>query len=49
MSATSKSAIAGASRPKMVVERTYRAGVDELWDLWTTKEGFDKRFGGLKR
>ena len=26
---------------KFVIERTYRASVDELWDLWTTKEGFE--------
>src|SRR2546430_2548594 len=26
---------------KVVIERTYRASVDELWELWTTKEGFE--------
>ncbi len=26
---------------KIVFERTYRASVRELWDLWTTKEGFE--------
>jgi uncharacterized protein YndB with AHSA1/START domain len=25
---------------KIVVERTYRARVEEVWDLWTTKAGF---------
>ena len=28
-----------------VVERTYRARVEELWDLWTTKEGFESWWG----
>ena len=26
---------------KTVVERTYRAHPKELWELWTTKEGFE--------
>lgn len=34
-----------SSRPKVVVERTYRARVQELWDLWTTKEGFESWWG----
>jgi len=25
----------------VVVERVYRATLDEVWDLWTTKEGFE--------
>jgi uncharacterized protein YndB with AHSA1/START domain len=34
------------SEPKnLVVERTYRATVQELWDLWTTKEGFESWWG----
>jgi uncharacterized protein YndB with AHSA1/START domain len=32
---------AAATGPKLVFERTYRASVEELWDLWTTKEGFE--------
>jgi uncharacterized protein YndB with AHSA1/START domain len=32
---------AAATSPKFVMERTYRASVDELWELWTTKEGFE--------
>jgi uncharacterized protein YndB with AHSA1/START domain len=28
-------------RAKIVFERTYRASVEELWDMWTTKEGFE--------
>jgi len=30
---------------KVVIERTYRASVQELWDLWTTKEGFESWWG----
>lgn len=40
MSDTIKST-AAATGPKLVFERTYRASVDELWELWTTKEGFE--------
>jgi uncharacterized protein YndB with AHSA1/START domain len=28
-----------------VVERTYKAHPRELWDLWTTKEGFESWWG----
>ena len=40
MSDTIRSA-AAATSPQFVIERTYRASVDELWELWTTKEGFE--------
>jgi uncharacterized protein YndB with AHSA1/START domain len=40
MSDTFKSAAAGTG-PTFVMERTYRASVDELWELWTTKDGFE--------
>jgi uncharacterized protein YndB with AHSA1/START domain len=36
---------ARSGRPKVVIERSYRARVDELWDLWTTKEGFESWWG----
>jgi uncharacterized protein YndB with AHSA1/START domain len=29
----------------LVVERTYRATVRELWELWTTKDGFESWWG----
>jgi uncharacterized protein YndB with AHSA1/START domain len=29
----------------LVVERTYRASLQELWELWTTKEGFESWWG----
>jgi uncharacterized protein YndB with AHSA1/START domain len=31
--------------PKVVFERTYRASVEEVWNLWTTKEGFESWWG----
>jgi uncharacterized protein YndB with AHSA1/START domain len=45
MSDKSRSAAASADQRKVIVERTYRARVDELWDLWTTKEGFESWWG----
>jgi uncharacterized protein YndB with AHSA1/START domain len=45
MSARSKSATAGVTRPKVVFERTYRARIEELWELWTTKKGFESWWG----
>ena len=34
-----------ANRPKVVIERSYRAKVEELWELWTTKQGFESWWG----
>ena len=45
MSDESKLAAAGPTRPKVVPERTYRAWAEELWDLWTTKKGFELWWG----
>ena len=36
---------AGEAKAKIVIERTYQATIDELWDLWTTKEGFESWWG----
>jgi len=33
------------SQSKTVVERTYQAHPKDLWDLWTTKEGFESWWG----
>ena len=33
------------TRPKIVLERTYSARVEDLWKLWTTKEGFESWWG----
>jgi len=30
---------------KIVIERTYQAKLQELWDLWTTKAGFESWWG----
>lgn len=30
---------------KIVVTRTYRAKIEDVWDLWTTKEGFESWWG----
>ena len=34
-----------APQAAVVVERTYRATVEELWALWATKEGFESWWG----
>jgi uncharacterized protein YndB with AHSA1/START domain len=34
-----------ASKPTIVVERTYVAPVEELWALWATKAGFESWWG----
>ena len=36
---------ASTSRSSTVIERTYRTRVEELWELWTTKEGFESWWG----
>jgi uncharacterized protein YndB with AHSA1/START domain len=40
-----RSSSATAIRQKVIVERTYRARVEELWELWTTKDGFESWWG----
>jgi len=30
---------------KVVIERTYRASLEEVWALWTTQEGFESWWG----
>jgi uncharacterized protein YndB with AHSA1/START domain len=30
---------------KVVVERTYRASIEDVWSLWTTKAGFESWWG----
>ena len=42
---------AKSTGPKTVIERLYRARVEELWELWTTKEGFESWWGpeGFRR
>jgi uncharacterized protein YndB with AHSA1/START domain len=47
MSDNNKSTATGTKegRSKVVLERTYRARVEELWKLWTTKKGFESWWG----
>ena len=33
------------SGAKIVIERTYRAALQDVWDLWTTKDGFESWWG----
>jgi uncharacterized protein YndB with AHSA1/START domain len=30
---------------KVVVERTYKARIEDIWDLWTTRAGFESWWG----
>lgn len=32
-------------RKNITIERTYRTSIDDLWDLWTTKEGIESWWG----
>jgi uncharacterized protein YndB with AHSA1/START domain len=32
-------------RPKLTLERTYRAPIEDVWALWTTKEGIESWWG----
>ncbi|MBV9997443.1 MAG: SRPBCC domain-containing protein [Caulobacteraceae bacterium] len=36
---------AGTPQAVVVIERTYRAPVEDLWALWTTKAGFESWWG----
>jgi len=42
---TSKPAATRVQRPKVVIERIYRARPQELWHLWTSKTGFESWWG----
>jgi uncharacterized protein YndB with AHSA1/START domain len=33
------------SEAKVVIERSYRANIEDVWALWTTKEGFESWWG----
>jgi uncharacterized protein YndB with AHSA1/START domain len=32
-------------RGTVVIERRYRASIEDVWDLWTTKDGFESWWG----
>jgi uncharacterized protein YndB with AHSA1/START domain len=36
---------ASRSEAKVVIERTYRAKLEDVWALWTTKDGFESWWG----
>lgn len=33
------------ARPKLTLERTFNASIDDVWELWTTKEGIESWWG----
>ena len=33
------------SEAKVVIERNHRATIPDIWDLWTTKDGFESWLG----
>jgi uncharacterized protein YndB with AHSA1/START domain len=45
MSDMSRSAPTDTVQAKVVIERTYPARVEDLWELWTTKKGFESWWG----
>ena len=34
-----------SSSPKLTLERTFRAPIHEVWELWTTREGIEAWWG----
>jgi uncharacterized protein YndB with AHSA1/START domain len=34
-----------SERPKLTLERTFQASIDDVWELWTTKEGIESWWG----
>jgi uncharacterized protein YndB with AHSA1/START domain len=45
MNDKAKVATAAATRVPVIVERTYPASAEELWSLWTTRQGFESWWG----
>ncbi|PYE88432.1 SRPBCC family protein [Phyllobacterium leguminum] len=45
MNEVSTSAATDTPQAKVIIERTYRARVEDLWELWTTKAGFESWWG----
>lgn len=45
MSDTRASASTHSSEAKVIIERTYRVRIEDLWELWTTKAGFAAWWG----
>jgi len=38
-------AMSSGARRKVTLERTFKASIEEVWDLWTTKEGIESWWG----
>jgi uncharacterized protein YndB with AHSA1/START domain len=36
---------ATTTQAEMVIERVYKASLDDIWNLWTTKQGFESWWG----
>lgn len=34
-----------STKTRTVIERTYKARLEDIWDLWTTKQGFESWWG----
>jgi uncharacterized protein YndB with AHSA1/START domain len=34
-----------STRPRLTLERTFRASIHEVWELWTTREGIEAWWG----
>jgi uncharacterized protein YndB with AHSA1/START domain len=45
MTRSPATATAAQTQAPVIIERTYAAGVEDLWALWTTKEGFESWWG----
>jgi uncharacterized protein YndB with AHSA1/START domain len=37
--------MSSGARKKVTLERTFEASIEEVWDLWTTKEGIESWWG----
>lgn len=42
---TNETRASPASRRRITLERSYQARVEDVWDLWTTKEGIESWWG----
>jgi uncharacterized protein YndB with AHSA1/START domain len=34
-----------SERPRLTIERTFKASIDDVWELWTTREGIESWWG----
>ena len=44
-SESTTAAVADASQRTITIERTYQAAIEDVWALWTTKEGIESWWG----